>query len=438
MASPSVMKEESAELITPDRQFIKDVLRLGGDSAKKCFQCGTCTAMCNVSYAKNNDQSFPRQVMLHTQWGLKDKVLRDPSIWACHQCNDCSANCPRGARPGDVLAALRALAIERYSAPNFMARAYRDPRFLPLIFGIPFVVIVSLLYLFGVTFPSGEVIYKHFIPEIYVEITGVIVAGLAALAAALGLWRFWSEMELPPAVASPAAALAPAGPGAMTATAASAGSLPGDFAQTAADIALHKDFRACEADRSRTWGHLAALYGFPLLIFATGLSFLYGLFGIDQQHQPFTDPMKIAGNVGGFLVLVGVAILMYNRLKARGGAWGVATYYDWLLLFVLFLNVATGFLTQFVRIGAGGQLPYQLYVVHLSIVLATFVYVPYGKLAHLYYRAAALAAIRHGGKTSHLNMTILLLVAVGVAVGIAAIAAGLVGGIFWLLGGGIR
>ncbi|MDA8216769.1 MAG: quinone-interacting membrane-bound oxidoreductase complex subunit QmoC [Dehalococcoidales bacterium] len=437
MAVAEAPKRGTAEYVVPDKEFIKDVLALGGDSAKKCYQCGTCTTTCNVSFAKNGEEPFPRRLMLWTQWGLKDKVLTDASIWACHQCNDCSAYCPRGAKPGDVIAALRALAIERYSVPSGLAKFYREPKYLPLAFGLPFLILTFVLVLFGVTYPAGEIIYKHFIREIYVEAVGVIVAGLAVLAAALGLLRFWGELRVSGSGTSiPSQAVArPAvvdGPGSATA-AASEESAEVTFARTMRDVALHNDFRACETDRLRTWGHMAALYGFPLLILATALSFIYGLFGIEQQHVSWIDPMKIAGNVGGLLALGGIALLMFLRFRAKKGQWGVATYFDWLLLAVIFANVFTGFLVQFSRLANLNPLAYQLYVFHLGLVLATFLYIPYGKFAHIFYRTAALAAIRQRGKTSPQRMFILLPAAAAVAVGAAAVAVGVLAILFWLL-----
>jgi quinone-modifying oxidoreductase subunit QmoC len=69
--------------------------------------------------------------MLFTQWGLKEKVLGDPDIWLCHQCNDCSVHCPQGAKPGDVLATLRSMAIEHFSFPRFLAKFFANPSSCP-------------------------------------------------------------------------------------------------------------------------------------------------------------------------------------------------------------------------------------------------------------------------------------------------------------------
>lgn len=422
------MPAEPVEILKPDSKFIADVQKLGGQSAKKCFQCGACTVSCNVSYAQTHDESFPRRLMLWTQWGLKDKVLRDPTVWACHQCQDCSANCPRGAKPGDVLAALRALAVEHYARPRFAARWYREPLFLPIIFAIPAAILLAMLLLFQVQMPSGPIVYKHFISEIYVEIAGVIVAGAAVLVAAWGLLQFWLQMRLP----EPGTAVD--GPGALAVAPPDAGGLGPNLFATAKDVATHADFRTCGTEKSRVWGHLATMYGFPLLIIATALSFLYGLIGIDQQARSLFDPMKIAGNLGGLLVLGGISLLLYNRYQAKADSWGVATYYDWLLLWLIFLNVTTGFAMQFSRFAGAATLAYSLYVVHLIVVFASFVYVPYGKLAHLYYRLAALAALRHGSKTGPLSMFIFVVAAVAAAIAAAAVLIGVLAAAAWLLG----
>ena len=94
---------EGTVVIEPDLEFIRDLSRQTGEPYKKCFQCGTCAATCPIS---PDMHPFPRKEMAWAAWGMKDRLVADPDVWLCHQCNDCSLRCPRGARPGDVLAAV--------------------------------------------------------------------------------------------------------------------------------------------------------------------------------------------------------------------------------------------------------------------------------------------------------------------------------------------
>jgi quinone-modifying oxidoreductase subunit QmoC len=90
--------------VEPDVKFVKQLKTLGGDTLKKCFQCATCSVVCPIS---PDEKPFPRKEMIAAQWGLKDRLVGNMDVWLCHQCNDCSTYCPRGARPGDVLTAVR-------------------------------------------------------------------------------------------------------------------------------------------------------------------------------------------------------------------------------------------------------------------------------------------------------------------------------------------
>ena len=82
--------------IKPDLQSVNEIINGGGESLKKCYQCATCSVVCNVTPEGN---PFPRKEMVLAQWGQKDKLIASADVWLCHQCSDCTAYCPRGAKP---------------------------------------------------------------------------------------------------------------------------------------------------------------------------------------------------------------------------------------------------------------------------------------------------------------------------------------------------
>ena len=75
-----------AVLVRPDRKFVEEIIAAGGGDLKHCMQCANCATVCELS----DGRPFPRKEMVWAQWGLKDRLVSDPDVWMCHQCNDCS------------------------------------------------------------------------------------------------------------------------------------------------------------------------------------------------------------------------------------------------------------------------------------------------------------------------------------------------------------
>ncbi|MBT9448257.1 MAG: heterodisulfide reductase, partial [Desulfobacterales bacterium] len=115
--------------VQPDLDFIRMLKKSGGDTLKKCMQCANCSVACPLA---PDSRPFPRKEMIWAQWGLKDKLISNPDVWLCHQCNDCSVQCPRGAKPGDVLAAIRNMAIGEFAFMKPLAKIVRDKAKLPV------------------------------------------------------------------------------------------------------------------------------------------------------------------------------------------------------------------------------------------------------------------------------------------------------------------
>ena len=133
-----------AYLVEPDVQFIKEVTQLGGQDLKKCYQCATCSVACPIS---PDTKPFPRKEMIAASWGLKNRLIGNGDIWLCHNCGDCTTLCPRGAKPGDVLAAVRAYAVTEYATPKFLGKIINSPAKLPLILAIPAIIFLVLGFL---------------------------------------------------------------------------------------------------------------------------------------------------------------------------------------------------------------------------------------------------------------------------------------------------
>ncbi len=94
------------------RDLIHAVVQEGGPAAAiaACLQCGTCSGGCT---AIDRMDLSPRLLMLMTQRGDWETVLSSRSLWLCTSCHICTARCPRGVRPGDVIEAVKAIAIRR-------------------------------------------------------------------------------------------------------------------------------------------------------------------------------------------------------------------------------------------------------------------------------------------------------------------------------------
>ena len=142
------------QIIKPDVNFINDIIASGGESVKKCFQCATCSVVCNVT---PEDNPFPRKEMIHAQWGLKDRLFSNPDVWLCHQCSDCTAYCPRGAKPGEVLGAVRKLSIEHYATPSFLAKAVGSPKALLGLLAVPIIIFIAAIMWQGKTHQKIDV-----------------------------------------------------------------------------------------------------------------------------------------------------------------------------------------------------------------------------------------------------------------------------------------
>ncbi len=96
--------------------FLRQIKNIpGGESLKKCIQCGTCTGTCPVSYTMD---ITPREIIALFRAGDIESILSSRTIWICASCYSCTVRCPQGVKVTDILYTLKRLAIENEIFPK--------------------------------------------------------------------------------------------------------------------------------------------------------------------------------------------------------------------------------------------------------------------------------------------------------------------------------
>jgi quinone-modifying oxidoreductase subunit QmoC len=371
-------------VISPDMAFVREVLRSGGGDLMKCYQCGTCSVVCNPT---PDEKPFPRKEMLFAQWGMKDKVMSDPDIWLCHQCSDCTFHCPRGAKPGEVLGALRRLTIAELAFPRFLGRAVGNTKYLFILFAVPIVILLSILWSLGnlniSNIPrgeAGEIVYSKFMPVPYIDIVFTAAASFAIFSLTIGAYKYWNTLKR----------------GLDESRWVSMGSIYQNARRVFGEILSHNEFKKCDYAKDRTKAHLFTFYGFIGLAITTTWAIFY-LYGLKwESPYPLSDPLKIWGNLSALALIAGITLVVLNRRKTSPKA-GLGSYFDWQLITVIYTIAVTGILSEVLRLLNVPSFAYPVYFLHLVFVFFLFAYAPFSKMAHMVYRTVAIVFVKHVG-----------------------------------------
>jgi quinone-modifying oxidoreductase subunit QmoC len=357
----------SESTVHPAREFREEFARRGGDKAARCFQCATCSTVCDLA---GPEAAFPRRQVLWAQWGLVDRLMASPGIWLCHQCNDCTVRCPRDARPGDALQTIRALMIEKMGSPRFMARVVaKAGSTWPLLLGVP--LLFWAVYIYAVTgfaVPRMPLVYGDVVPHWMIYSVFFPASAFAVAAAFVSARRYWIAW----------------GEGATR-----SGTLLQGLAGVAGDILVHKRFQSCEAAKPRKMGHFFLLWGFIGALITTTLV-VVALYGFGTELPlPQWHPFKILGNISAALLVLGVVWLVSNRLANEGA--GTSQAFDTFFLVLVIALIFSGVGVELGRYVFPVPLALTLYVLHLGVILTLFLTFPFSKFAHALYRTLAMA-----------------------------------------------
>lgn len=332
-----------------------------------CNACRYCEGLCAVFPAMEMRRSF----------GAGDV---DHLANLCHNCGACHYDCqyapphPFAVNVPAAMAAAREESYARHAWPPALGRAFeRNGAWIALASALS---VAGFLLAFGAgpgLAASGD--FYAVMPHDAMVAVFAPVFLFALLAMAMSVRRFWRETSGPPVTARSLAAavrdaatlryLGGGGMGCMS--------------------------RSERPDRWRRTAHHLTAYGF-LLCFASTSSGTVLHYLLDwSAPYPWWAPPKLLGVPGGIMLTLGAAGLLWHDrrrdpalLPERRTGMGAA--FTWTLLGL----GATGLALYWLR---GTPLMGTLLALHLGVVFAFFLSMPYGKFVHGLHRFAAL--VRH-------------------------------------------
>lgn len=348
-----------------------------------CNACRYCESYCAVFPAMARKLDFTK-VDVHFLANL------------CHNCGACLHAC-QYAPPHEfavnvpqAMAKVRVQTYADFAWPATLGKLYLRNGLtmaLALALGLALFLVLMLLRNGSVWHaPLAGNFYAVFPHNLLVGMFGTVF-GLAVLAMVVGAVRFWRAQKSTPDLAQPSnkrstrpgAALQPlimASKDALTLK-----NLGGGHGQGCNN----------EDDHWTLWRrrfHHLTFYGFMLCFASTSLATVYHYLLDLKAPYALTSLPVLLGIVGGVGLLIGPLGLGWLHLKRHPQQGDMAQRpMDLGFIALLFLISLTGLLLMVLRDTSAMAL---LLAVHLGIVMALFLTLPYGKFAHGVYRSLAL------------------------------------------------
>jgi citrate/tricarballylate utilization protein len=341
-----------------------------GRQLQICNACRYCEGFCAVFPAMTRRLEFGK-ADIHYLANL------------CHNCGACLHAC-QYAPPHEfavnvpqAMAQVRVQTYVAYAWPPALGALYqRNGLTLALALAAGLALFLMLtLFMTGALFqaPLPGSFYAIFPHKLLVSMFAPVFL-FATLALGLGLRRFWRDVT--PGAGAPGAAVAEAAGSMLRLKYLDGGH--GEGCNNADD--------AFTLWRRRF--HHATFYGFMLCFAATSVATLYHyLWGWVAPYELPSLP-KLLGAAGGISLLVGTAGLFWLNLR-RHPLQGDAAQkpMDRGFIALLFFTSLSGLALW---LGRGTLALPVLLALHLGVVMALFLTLPYGKFAHGIFRSAAL------------------------------------------------
>ena len=147
------------------------------------------------------------------------------------------------------------------------------------------------------------------------------------------------------------------------------------------DVLGSRVLRTCS--RGKWAAHLLVFWGFAFAALATTLAYFMKPEG---TILPLENPVKIFGNLGGILLMIGCVGMFAVRFQETGSRWEINRSDIFLLL--LLLTAATGFAVEVAiyAYGRTGLVTAAAYWAHIALLIGLLITSPITKFVHAIYK----------------------------------------------------
>jgi ferredoxin len=333
--------------------FTDELKEYGAFDLNKCYNCGTCTAICSLSTEEN---SFPREMVRYSVLGLEEEAKASLKPWLCYYCGECSSHCPQEANPGELMMSLRRWLTAKYDWTGLSGLLYRS---LPLsIFAFLLTAVAVIFYAGSEKFNLHKIMhFGHYFEMIAIGLVFAIIL-------VPNLFRMWRFIIQKPGIKVPIK----------------------NYFAALKDLIVHmftqKRALGCDDNQKRWFEHMILVFGYLLLLFTT----------VFLDWFSTKNGFVIAiGYIFSAIVFIVTIDFVSGRMKKTEEVNNNSQPSDWFFVIWLFLMGLTAFLVRlFIDTGLIRDNIW-LYLVHMIVLVQwAVIIVPFGKWTHFLYRSFAM------------------------------------------------
>jgi ferredoxin-like protein FixX len=355
-------------------KILREIKRYGKFDVKGCYNCGTCTIMCNIS---KEFAPFPRRPFQYALLGLEKNLLGSLEAFLCHDCGDCSIACPREAEPRLSMATLRRYLISKYDVTKIASKILSSKLVGILSYFIVFILSLVLIFLyhklkiglsasdfFGTSMPI-----EHTLPEggfrilygyaLFIILFPILILLIGVIR--MGYFSFKGE-KIPFYYGFVA------------------------LYEIIINLFTQKEMIKCKRieNKIRYIFHLGMAIGCLLMLIIVLFLLRWKIYTNLTQ--------RILGYLATIGMLFGSLYIIIERIRKKGGEiYKESEWQDFPLPILIFLISLSGILVHIFRNLNLEMLSHYTNALHVAFVTSfLLIELPFGKLAHLIYRPFAL------------------------------------------------